>query len=189
MTTRSATGAAIGAALTAAGIQFAEDAAYEQLMQQYKELPAEDRTEEIDRVIRITKDEDENQSEQDRSSVCSNDTEYDAIDAELIFLSKKCEVLRLRNEVKCLQSEGNVDAVAATAAPAAPLQLRKPDFRDIEHAIVKFTGDDPTQDVSEFINNFEEMMILAGGNESFNCCVYAAHLMVLLDYCCTQMMP
>lgn len=44
---------------------------------------------------------------------------------------------------------------------------RKINFNDIEHAIVKFAGDDRTQDVNIFFTDFEQIMIDVQADESF----------------------
>lgn len=53
------------------------------------------------------------------------------------------------------------------AAVALPNNSRRIDYRDIEHAIIKFSGDDATHDVRTFLRSFEEMMELINADETF----------------------
>lgn len=165
----------MAAALTAAGIENTEDLTYAQLLQQFQALPAEHRSEENndanqrnasrkDDDSTIEDDYESDYSDDNKSEInCSHNSENEDLDAELDRLRKQCEILRLRKEMMKLQSEVSTDN-AAVVACAAPLGT---DAVAIEHTIVKFTGDDPAQDVLEFFGNFEEIIALAGGDESF----------------------
>lgn len=53
------------------------------------------------------------------------------------------------------------------AAIALPNNCRRADFRDLENTIVKFTGEDVTYDVRSFLRQFEEIMDLLNGDETF----------------------
>lgn len=188
--TRSATKAAMAAALTSAGIEFTEDLTYAQLLQQYEALHAEHRSEENNDANQqnasgkdddITNNDHESFYSDDNTSetTCDHNFGNEDLDAELNLLRKRYEILNLRKKMTQLQRELEADSTASaapdfTAVPIfaaaphdAPSRVRRPDFRDIEHAIVKFTGDDPAHDVNTFMKNFEDMIQLAGGDESF----------------------
>lgn len=173
-------------ALTAAGIPFAGNATVAQLLPLYEQIPAA-RRRENERDAESNDDEDNSADEGEGASVNEHENEvsvhdnddenvsvhnqnqndandHDALDAELDRLRKQRELLMLKKQVQRLQREMDVDQIDAIATPP---RTRRPDFRDIEHAIVKFTGDDPMQDVIEFVHSFEERIELVGGDDSF----------------------
>lgn len=63
--------------------------------------------------------------------------------------------------------EGLRTTPAPQAAVALPNNSHRIDYCDIEHAIIKFSGDDATHDVQTFLRSFEEMMQLISANETF----------------------
>lgn len=54
-----------------------------------------------------------------------------------------------------------------TAAAALPNNHRRVQFTDLEKSIVKFTGEDPTIDVRNFLAQFEDLMRLVEANELY----------------------
>lgn len=84
-----------------------------------------------------------------------NQGEYDEIERELANLRRQHEILRLRREIELMQrgefmNENRAPIQNAAPVVPAPNTTRKIHFHDIEHAIVKFNGEDRTYSVNDF---------------------------------------
>lgn len=77
-----------------------------------------------------------------------NRSELEAVEEELLLLRKRKELLELKKQLGQLEKEVNVPRT----------NEHRLNFNDIEHAILKFAGDDRTQDVNVFLEDFEQIM-------------------------------
>lgn len=180
------TKAIMTAALDAAGIQYPLNPTVAQLLPLYHEVPIERRPNDNDNDDKEveTDENDVNENEVNVSVIDENESivgsvhslnhtnDDEALDAELNRMRKQHELLLLQQKVNRLQREVNANAAeiavaAAVTTAAAPTRTRRPDFRDIEHALVKFTGDKLEDDVLTFIDDYEEIIAMVGGDESF----------------------
>lgn len=133
------------------------------------EINQDDNEGEIDAESNVSGEPD---ADADANSEIDADADADAeLDSELRQLQKRRDILLLKKQLRELERDENmadeqppmpaaVQAHASIEMPiaAAPLSSRRTDFRDVEHAIVKFSGDDPSQDVHEFLRDYEEVM-------------------------------
>lgn len=89
-------------------------------------------------------------------------TEDDALERELANLRRRHEILRLQREIERMErgefiNEAQVPApIAATVVPMQA-NVRKIHFYDIEHAIVKFSGEDRTYSVNDFFRHLDQV--------------------------------
>lgn len=88
----------------------------------------------------------------------------DDLERELQNLRRRHEILRLRREID--QMERN-EAVGnrVGAAPVAQANVRKIHFQEIEHAIVKFDGEDRTYSVNDFFRHMEQIFQQVNADE------------------------
>lgn len=83
-------------------------------------------------------------------------SEEEELDRELALLRRRREILCLRREIEQLE-RGYAPAVSNTTAAPTQTEVRKIHFHDIEHAIVKFSGEDRTYGVREFFRHLEQI--------------------------------
>ncbi|XP_017471156.1 PREDICTED: uncharacterized protein LOC108362612 isoform X2 [Rhagoletis zephyria] len=78
------------------------------------------------------------------------------IDNELTALRKRVEMLRLMKEINDLGGSAG-----------SSQQQRRLDYGDIEHALPKFSGDDISMSITDFIRDFEEVTEASGADDRF----------------------
>lgn len=85
----------------------------------------------------------------------------DDLDQQLADLRRRHEILRLRREIEAMERGENPSAqpiaVATVSTPATA--ARKVNFHDIEHAIVKFSGENRTYHVADFFEHLEQIFV------------------------------
>lgn len=92
--------------------------------------------------------------------VNANDEE---LDRELNRLRRQHEILRLRQEIARMEQGDVIVNVnvrtqgSANTTTSVPTNVRKIHFHDIEHAIVKFSGEDRTYSVDDFFRHLEQI--------------------------------
>lgn len=124
------------------------------------------------------------------------------LDAELRSLQKRRDILLLKQQLRILEqgeAAANVEyervplaigeqlpVPLAVPVVVAPPSNRRADFRDVEHAIVKFTGDEPSHDVHEFLCDYEEVMRIAHADETLKLLGLRRSLLTPLDCWCNR---
>lgn len=93
----------------------------------------------------------------------------DETERQLLELRRRHEILRLQREIAAMERGENVtgaqtSSIAAAVAPTTT-NVRKVNFNDIEHAIIKFSGEDRTYNVADFIAHLEQIFQQVNADE------------------------
>lgn len=93
----------------------------------------------------------------------------DETERQLLELRRRHEILRLQREIAAMERGENVTGAQTSSIAAAiatpTTSVRKVNFNDIEHAIIKFSGEDRTYNVADFIAHLEQIFQQVNADE------------------------
>lgn len=98
-----------------------------------------------------------------------DDDEDEQLERELQKLRKRHEILRLRREIEQMERGEQVGQQQQQQQPMVAATARKTNFHDIEHAIVKFNGEDRAYSVNDFFRHLEEIFTQVNADNFCHC--------------------